>query len=276
MIAVRGVGRTVVAWEMRSAARTRWLLGAALVYGVGAVALTLVGLRSLRDLGVGGTGAAIDGILAMGVLLPPLMGLLAGASSIAGAREQGTLAVLAAQPIRRRTIPLSTITGLTLTIWAAIGIGLGLTAVILSPVASGGELVGLAVAAGASLAAAAVGVAIGVAVSAIASTRSQATAVAAAIWFTTALGFDLVLAAVGPAIRLGPVGFLWSVLVNPLESIRLLAFSIIDPGALGPFGVYMADTFGTAGTIGILAGAVVFWVVTPAMMAVWAIQRRDV
>lgn len=271
-----GPTRAIAMWEMRGAARSRWLIGAAAIYGAAAVALTLVGLRSLRDLGLGGTGAAVDGILALGVLLPPLVGLLLGATSLAGAREHGTLAILASQPIPRRAIPIGIAAGLTLTLWAAIGAGLGLVAIVVSPVAGGADLAALAVATGASLAAAAVGVSLGVAISALASTRSQATAVAAAVWFATALGLDLLVAAVGPAIRIGPMAFLVTVLINPLESIRLLAFTLTDAAALGPFGVYMADRFGTAGTAGILGTAVVAWIVFPAWLAVRTMRRRDV
>lgn len=268
--------RAIASWEMRGAARSRWLLGAAVLYGAGAVALTLVGLRSLRDLGLSGAGAAIDGLVALGVLLPPLIGLLLGATSVAGGREQGTLAMVAAQPIRRSAIPLGIIAGLTATIWAAIVAGLGLVAVVLAPVVTTSDLAGLGVATAASLAAAAVGVALGVAISVLSTSRSQATAVAAAVWFATALGVDLLLAAVGPGIRLGPVGFLWAVLLNPLESIRLLALMATDSSALGPFGVYMFDRFGTAGTAAILGGGVASWILVPALIAARVMRGRDV
>lgn len=268
--------RAIASWEMRGAARSRWLLGAAVLYGAGAVALTLVGLRSLRELGLSGAGAAIDGLVALGVLLPPLIGLLLGAASVAGEREQGTLALVAAQPIRRSVIPLGVIAGLTTTVWVAVVAGLGLAAVVLAPVVTGADLAGLGVAAAASLAAAAVGVSLGVVISVLSTSRGQATAVAAAVWFATALGIDLLLAAVGPGIRLGPVGFLWAVLLNPLEAIRLLALMATDSSALGPFGVYMFDRFGTAGTVGILGGAVAVWMVVPASVAGRAMKRRDI
>lgn len=268
--------RAIASWEMRGAARSRWLLGAAILYGGGAVALTLVGLRSLRDLGLSGAGAAIDGVVALGVLLPPLVGLLLGATSVAGSREQGTLALVASQPIRRSAIPLGVIVGLTATLWAAILAGLGLVAVVLAPVVTASDLVGLGVAAAASLTAAAVGVTLGVTISVLSPSRSQATAVAAAVWFATALGIDLLLAVVGPGIRLGPVGFLWAVLLNPLEAIRLLALMATDSSALGPFGVYMFDRFGTTGTAGILGGAVAAWIVVPALLAARVMKRRDV
>jgi Cu-processing system permease protein len=268
--------RAIATWEMRGAARSRWLLGAAVLYGVGAVALTLVGLRSLRDLGLSGAGAAIDGLVALGVLLPPLVGLLLGATSVAGGREQGTLAMVASQPIRRSSIPFGIIVGLTATVWAAILAGLGLVAVVLAPVVTASDLAGVGVAAAASLAAAAVGVTLGVTISVLSTSRSQATAVAAAVWFATALGIDLILAVVGPGIRLGPVGFLWAVLANPLEAIRLLALMATDSSALGPFGVYMFDRFGSAGTAGILGGAVASWVIIPALIAGKVMKGRDV
>jgi Cu-processing system permease protein len=268
--------RAVAGWEMRGAARTRWVLGAAVLYGAASVALSLVGLRSLRELGLSGAGAAVDGLVALGVLFPPLIGLLLGAASVAGGREQGTLPLMAAQPFRRSTIPWGVVAGLTATVAAAIAVGLGLAAVVLAPVVSASDLPGLGVAALASLASAAVGVSLGVMISTLSATRSQATAIAAAVWFAAALGMDLLLAAVAPGVRLGPVGFLWAVLLNPLESIRLLAAITIDPSALGPFGVYMFDRLGRFGSSALLGGAVVAWTVAPVVVASRVLDRKDV
>jgi Cu-processing system permease protein len=275
MTSSRVAVRAIAGWEMRGAARSRWVIGAAVLYGVGAVALSLVGLRSLRELGLSGVGAAVDGLVALGVLFPPLIGLLLGAAAVAGAREQGTLALMVTQPIRRSTIALGVVGGLTATVSAAIAIGFGLAAVVLAPVVTTSDLPGLGVAAIASLAAAAVGVSLGVLISTLSSTRSQATAVAAAVWFALALGMDLVLAVVAPGLRLGPVGFLWAMLLNPLEAIRLLAAMVIDPSALGPFGVYMFDRVGRSGSVGILGGAIAAWTVMPIALASRVLRQRD-
>lgn len=268
--------RTIASWEMRGAARSRWLLGAGLLYAAGAVALTLVGLRSLRELGLAGAGAASEGLIALGVLLPPLVGLLSGAAAVAGARDTGTLALVAAQPIRRSALAWGMVTGLSASLWVAIVVGLGLVAVILAPVASMSDLPGLAAAALAALAAAIIGVALGVMISALSSTRSQATAIAAAVWFATALGLDLLLAAVAPGLRFGPGTLLWAVVANPLESVRLLALLIADESALGAFGTYLFDRFGRLGAAGILGTATAAWVVIPTVIAGTALKRRDI
>jgi Cu-processing system permease protein len=266
---------TVARWEMRAAARSRWLVASAAVYAVAAVTVTLVGLRSLRELGLGGVGAVVDGIVALGVLLPPLVGLLLGASSIAGAREQGTLALVCAQPIDRGAIAWGSMIGLTLTIWTAVLAGLGLVAVVVAPVATLTDLGALLVAVAATLVAAAVGTALGVLVSAVSTGRSQAAALAAGIWFVTALGFDLLLAAVVPAVRLGPSALLGAVVLNPLESLRVLAFLLLDVTALGPFGAHLVARFGHAGAIALLGAVVAAWVVVPLLVAARVLRRRD-
>lgn len=271
-----GTVRTMAGWELRGAARSRWVVGATILYAVAAAGLAVVGLRSLAGLGLGGVGMAAEGLLALGVLLPPLVGLLLGAGSLAGMREQGALALIASQPITRRSIAWGTITGLTLAVWSATLVGIGLATAVLAPTAGLGDIGTILTVTGATLAAGAVGVALGVCISALSSSRSQATAIAAATWFLAALGADLLLAAIAPAIRLGAAGMLWAILLNPLETIRIAALAVIEPASLGPFGVYLDERFGSAGGPLLLAGAAVAWIVIPTTIAAIALKRRDV
>ena len=250
---------TVAAWELRGAARSRWVLASALLYTAAAVMLSLAGLRSLRALGITGVGTAMDGLLNLGVLLPPLVGLLLGANAVSGARERGVLAMMASQPVSRGGIGWGMLFGLTGAVWAAVAIGMGLVAVVLAPAATWADLPAVGVVTGATLAASVVGVSLGLGVSSLTDSRSQATALAAGIWFLAALGIDLVLAGLAPGLMLGPGALLWVVLVNPLEAIRLFALMALDVGSLGPFGAYLLHRFGTAGSFLVLGGAAAAW-----------------
>ena len=97
------------------------------------------------------------------------------------------------------------------------------------------------------------------------------------MWFLLALGMDLALVAVAPAIRMGPVGLLVAVLCNPLEAGRVLALLAASPDGtvLGPFGAYLVESFGSAGASAILVGSLVFWVAAPLLVARWIIARSD-
>jgi len=267
---------TVIAgWEMRGAVRNRWVVVIAALYTVLAVGITLVSLRSMSALGLRGVGSAIDGLVGLAVLIPPLFGILLGAGAIAGSREQGMLALVAAQPVRRSTITWGTAFGMVVTMWAGLGIGLGLAAAIIAPAATEEDLVAFLVVVAATLVSGAVGVGLGTIVSVISSTRGQAMMVAIAIWFVAALGVDVILASVAP-VALGPGGLLAVTVLNPFSAIRTLAMIIIDPGSLGVFGIYLEQRFGVAGSTVLLSGAMVAWLTVPIMLATRRMRRTDI
>ena len=265
----------VAGWERRGAVRNRWVIIIALLYTALAIGVTLVSLRSMSSLGLRGVGAAIDGLVGLAVLIPPLFGILLGAGALSGAREQGLLALVATQPVSRSTITWGTYLGMTLTVWAGLGIGLGLAAAILAPTATGDDLVGFAVVVAATLAAGAIGVGLGTLVSVISSTRGQAMMVAIAIWFVAALGIDVILASVAP-VALGPGALLIVFLINPLAAVRVLALLMVDSTALGVFGMYLDDRFGPVGTKVLVAVVVALWIVVPVLWASRRLQRTDI
>lgn len=268
---------TLASFEFRGAARSRWVSIGAVVFAAAAAAVTLAGLRSLSELGLAGAGAATDGLLHLGLLLPPLIGLLLGAGSVARDRERGLLAVLASQPVRRGQLPLAAFLGATSAVAAVVGLGFGVATVLVAAVATPTDLVALLGVAVVSLAATASAVALGVALSSVCSSHHQATAAAASLWLLLALGLDLLLAGTAPGLRLGPAGLLAAVLVNPLEAARVLAMLLLDGGtSLGPFGSYLTDLLGRVGSIAALLGSLVAWTLLPLVAARTIIARRDI
>jgi ABC-type transport system involved in multi-copper enzyme maturation permease subunit len=274
--AIHGV-RELAGFELRGAARTRWLSVGGLIFALAAAAVTLAGLRSLSALGLAGAGAATDGLIHLALLLPPLIGLLLGAGSLARDRERGMLAMLASQPVRRGALPFAAFTGSVLAVWVVLAAGLGVALVLLATVVTMADLAALGVVLGVGLVATASAVAIGVAISAVASTHHQATAAAASVWLLLALGVDLLLAGVAPGLRLGPAGLLGAVLLNPLEAARVLAVMLLDGGsALGPFGEYLTRRFGVTGAKGLLAATMAAWTIGPLLVARTLTVRRDI
>lgn len=261
-------------WEMRGAVRSRWVIAVAALYTALALGITLISLHSMSALGLRGVGAAIDGLISLAVLIPPMFGILLGAGAISGAREQGMLPLVATQPLHRSTITWGTFLGMTMTVWAGISVGLGLAAAVIAPTATTDDLKAYAIVIAFTLAAGAIGVGLGILVSVTSSNRGQAMMVGVAIWFTAALGIDVILASLAP-IALGPVGLLGITLLNPMSALRILAMVIVDPISLGPFGIYLDAQFGVAGSR-LLYGSVLFcWLLGPMLLATWRLRRSD-
>lgn len=269
---------TLASWEFRSAARSRWVMATSVVFAALCLAVTLLGMRSLRELGLAGVGPASAALINLGVLLPAVMGLLLGANATVSAREQGVLAMIGSQPISRTSVVLGSFLGLCGALWTAVLLGYGVAAVVLSGVAKGSDIVPLVALVGATLGVATACVAIGLGFSAFASSRMQAISTAISLWFLLALGMDLALAAIAPAIHMGPVGLLSMVLLNPLEAARVLALLAASPDGtvLGPFGAYLVERFGSGGAAAVLAASLALWTVLPLAVARWALTKRDI
>ncbi len=267
----------LTAWEYRNASRSRWVIGTAVAFALLCLAVSLLGLRSLRELGLSGVGPASAALINLGVLLPALMGLLLGGNALVAAREQGVLPMLAVQPVSRVSLVLGPFLGVSAALGASVLLGFGVAATVLSGVARRSDVMPLAALVGSTLAVAVTCVAIGIGVSATSRSRLQATSTAITLWFLLALGMDLVLAAVAPAVRMGPAGLLVAVVCNPLEAGRVLALlgSTPDGTALGPFGAYLVESFGSGGAAAILVSSLAFWTVAPLALARWVIARGD-
>jgi Cu-processing system permease protein len=276
MSAVQDVA-TLTGFSFRGMSRTRWVSIGGLVFAATAAAVSLAGLRSVSALGLAGAGSAIDGLTHLALLLPPLIGMLLGAGSIARDRELGMLALLASQPLRRGHLVLAAFSAALLATWTVVAVGFGTATLMISAVVTSDDLVALAATGVVALLASAAAVAVGVLLSALARSHHQATAAAAALWLVLALGVDLLLVGVAPGLRLGPRGLLVAVVANPLESARILALLVLDErSALGPFGTYLLRSFGRGGAHLLLAGSLLAWIAGPVLLACRITRRRDV
>jgi len=274
---VSGPVRAMAGWEYRNASRSRWVIGTAVAFALLCLAVSLLGMRSLRQLGLSGVGPASAALINLGILLPALMGLLLGGNSLVAAREQGLLPMIAVQPVSRHSLVLGPFLGVSAALAVSILFGFGVAAVVLSGVAKRSDVMPLVALVGSTLGVAVTCVAIGLGVSAVSRSRLQATSTAITLWFLLALGMDLALAAIAPAIRMGPTGLLAAVVCNPLEAGRVLALlgSTADGTALGPFGAYLVESFGSGGAAAILTSSLVLWTMVPLMLARWSLTRGD-
>lgn len=270
--------RAVAGWELRQALRSRWVAAIAVVLAASSVAMTLLGLRSARGLGLSGTSGAASAVINLAMFLPPLFAVLLGLTTLCARSERSMVALIAAQRLPRGRLLVASFAGLATALWLTLALGFGLSALVLAGAASTGDLAPLAAVALATTGAATACLAVGVAVAAMASSRGQASAMAVAVWFVFTLGLDLALAGLVPSLHLGPAGLLAGILVNPVESGRVLALlgNEAGPGLLGPFGGYLHSRFGLATAVVLLCGSLVAWTAGSLSAAFVVGRRRDV
>jgi len=267
----------VAGWELRLAVRGRMVMGTAVTFTVVCALATLLGLRSVSNLGLAGVGPGTGALINLAILFPPLMGIMLGANSLSSARERSLLPLMLVQPLSRLEHLCGVILGLVGAVWLTIGFGFGTSALLLSRVAGTADVSGLLAIVGSALGVGVASVAIGVAISALAGSRLQALGLSMGLWFLFAFAIDLVLAGLAAAVHLGPFGLFVGVLLNPLEAGRILMVlaSGADAMTLGPFGAYLDNTVGT--TIAALAvcASLAAWTVLSLLVAWAGITRRE-
>ena len=268
---------TVAGWEFRLAVRGRLVIGTALTFTVVCVAATLLGLRSLSNLGLVGVGPGTAALINLAILFPPLMGLMLGANSLSSGRERGLLPLLLVQPLSRLDHVTGVVLGLVGAVWLTIGFGFGASALLLASVAGTADAAGLLAIVAAALGVGVVSVALGVAISAMAGSRLQALGISMGLWFLFAFAIDLVLAGVASGIHLGPFGLFVGVLLNPLEAGRVLMVlaSGGDSLTLGPFGAYLNVTVGTVRAALAVCASLATWTAASVLVAWVGISRRE-
>ncbi len=267
----------VAGWELRLAVRGRLVLGTALTFTVVCVAATLLGLRSVSNLGLAGVGPGTGALINLAILFPPLMGIMLGANSLSSARERSLLPLMLVQPLSRLDHVCGVVLGLVGAVWLTIGFGFGASAVLLARVAGTADVGGLLAIVGSALGVGVVSVALGVAISALAGSRLQALGLSMGLWFLFAFAIDLVLAGVAAAVHLGSFGLFVGVLLNPLEAGRVLMVlaSGADALTLGPFGAYLNNTIGTPVAALAVCASLATWTVLSLAVAWAGITRRE-
>lgn len=266
---------TILRKELRDAVRSRWLIAFSATFAL--IAFGLAFVQQQGAVGEQGFNRTTASLINLCLLLVPLLALILGAGAIAGERERGTLGTLLSQPLSAIQLLLGKYAGLTAAVWSAVMLGFGAAAFLIalvSPVADLGHyllFVGLSAALASSM------LSIGVLISVASNGRSRALALAVLTWFVMVLFYNLV--AIGVALSVASSGevLLASTLLNPVESVRILAILSLEPDLqiLGPLGSYLYLEFGTGGGAAILSAGVLAWTLLPLAAAVLVLRRQD-
>jgi Cu-processing system permease protein len=263
--------------ELHDAARNRWFMLYALAFAGLSLALAWMALMGTGQYGLAGFGRTSASLINLILLIVPLMGLTLGALGLAGEREQGTLLYLLAQPINQAELLIGKFVGLALALVAALGLGFGLTALLIAA-NGGGAQVGVYLALlGLGCLLAIASLSVGFLISALAPRGSTAVGVALFLWLLLVFFGDLGVMGTALVLRLSVDQLFALALANPLQLFKIAAVYSLRQNldVLGPAGIYAIRTYGSQ-LLPILVGLLATWVLVPFGVAAYFFKRRGV
>lgn len=269
------VVRLLSAKEMRDARRNRWFIVVSVLFALLSASLSLLGLAGLGSLEISGFGRTAASLLNLVLLIVPLMGLLLGAMSITGEREQGTLITLLAQPVTAGEVFMGKYLGSALALLSTILLGFGASALVIARFAGAQEigdylhLIAFTLLLGLSF------LSLGFLASVF--VRRQATAVGTALflWFAFIFLSDLGLMGTAIVLRLSPNELFWLVSINPAQVFKLSVIGALQKSleSFGAAGLYASDVLGPWLAY-VLGGILCVWILAPLGVALAFFGRR--
>ncbi|GAB5495680.1 MAG: ABC transporter permease subunit [Phycisphaerales bacterium] len=262
--------------EFKDALASKWFVLYTLAFTVLAVGVSYLSLSGVGSHGFAGFGRTAAGLLNLIMLVIPLMALTAGAGSIAGERERGTLLYLLAQPVSRTQVLLGKYLGLAAALNCSLCIGFGLSAAVLAWRTGGvGVSAYVMLIVFTALLALAM-LSVGMLVSVVSRRTTVATGIALFSWLALVFVSDLGLMASSIVFKLRVQEIFGLAIINPLQSFKMAVIVNMNASldVLGPVGAYATHTLGT-GLPWILAAAMSAWIVVPLLLAILLFTRRS-
>ncbi len=261
--------------EVRDARRNRWFLMLMGLFVALSLLLTLFGLTGVGTAGAAGFGRTFASLLNLALLIVPLMGLLVGALSIAGERDQQTLSTLLAQPLTPATIVLGKFLGLMLTIGAAVLMGFGSSGLLIYMAGAEVPLTPFLAQLGLTLLLGWSCLAMGLLVSVLVKRGATAVGIGLLLWLMLVFISDLGIIGTAIALQLRASTLLWLTLLNPLQVFKIAVIQLMEGNleVLGSAGLYARDALGNA-VLPVLSAILSLWVVAPFLVALGWFTRR--
>jgi len=262
--------------ECRDSLAGRWFLLHTVSFSALAGAVSIASLANPGMRGRAGFDTTAAGLVNLVMLIVPLMCLTAGAGSIAGERERGTLLHVLAQPIARSELMVGKMAGLIGAIWCSLLIGFGLSAGYLAW-RTGGSGAGVYAALVAwTLALAVAMLAVGLLLSAASGRTGLAIGLALLVWLVLVFLGDLGLMAGTMIYQLRASEVFALGIANPLMAFKMAAVGHMSESLdlLGPVGVYASQTLGDRLPL-LTASVLLAWVALPLAAATAVFLRRD-
>jgi Cu-processing system permease protein len=266
---------TIAAKELRDSLRNRWFILYTAAFTILALGLSYMSLAGTGRYGFGGFGRTAAGLINLTMLIVPLMALTAGAGSIAGERDRGTLGYLLSQPVSRLEVIAGKYLGLALALLASLALGFGVSAAVIAWRSGSADAQHYVRLVGAAYLLSLAMLSTGFVVSVIARRGGIALAASVFLWLAFVFVGDLGLMVGTLAFRLQAPQLFSLALLNPLQVFRLAAMTGIHASldVLGPAGLYATQTLGYR-LDGVLAAAMLAWIVLPLAAAMLIFSRR--
>jgi len=210
------------------------------------------------------------------LLIVPLTGLVLGVTSIAGGSE--TLALVLAQPVRRRDVLIGRFVGLGAALTAAQALGFGGGGVVIALNAGVAQIPGFLALTALSIVLGWLTIAVALMIAAIWSDRLQAMSVALLLWLALVIAYDLAVLGATALMRGTPLQAVLfpALLLNPVDLTRVLVTLTVGSGALfGPTSAVLAGMFGSSAGIALGVAVLILETAVPLAVAVRVFDRRD-
>jgi Cu-processing system permease protein len=267
----------IAARELREAMRSRWFVAATVCFLVLSLGLSMLGLAGAQRSGLAGFDRTTASLLNLALLFVPLITLSLGGLGIAGELEDGSLALLLAQPITRLEAYAGKYLGLFGVVTASIGAGFGATGVIVG-VRTGGNVRGFLGLVALTVLLAAATLALGTLLSVVLRARARVIGAACVVWLALVYVSDLGTIGLTIAARLAPGQVFALALLNPVEQARLLGTLALSGrlDVLGPVGLFGLDHFGLAGLVTLLCATLLATAAVPLVVGYTLFRRTPV
>jgi len=261
--------------EFRDAISSRWFLLYTIAFTVLAVAVSFMSLAGSGEQGFAGFGRTTAGLLNLVMLVVPLMALIAGAGSIAGERERGTLLYLLAQPISRSELLLGKYLGLSAALVCSMFIGFGLSAAVLAWRAGSTGLSAFIMLVAFTSGLALAMLSVGMLISVISRRSGVATGLGLFAWLALVFLSDLGLMAGTIIFKLRVQEVFAIAIINPLQAFKMGVIVNMNASldVLGPAGMYASNTYGDA-LPWLLALVLALWTLVPLAIALVLFKKR--
>lgn len=252
----------IVKYVVKDIVRSRIVLAYALFLSAASFGLFNLG---------GDISKGLIGLLSLILMVVPLISLIFGTIHFYNSYE--FIELLAAQPLKRRTILLAEFAGVSIALGAAFLLGVGIPVTLYAAGGTGFTLLG-------------VGLALTVIFIALAflgavATRDKARGIGVAmlLWFYFALMHGGVMLFVmfyfgDYPLEKATIGM---IALNPIDLGRVIVLLQMDVSALmGYTGAMMKDLLGTTLGTSCGIGVLLLWILLPISLAVWVFRRKDI